>query len=115
MLRTTVATSSGAPSRNCLRTASPASPNSDWYCSLGIASIHARSCCPPGCAYAASSLRPYFTSTTCQPADWRNLKRLEDAQELGLEAELEVADFVDEQRAAVGLFEAAHSAVGGAG
>src|SRR5437764_1289581 len=51
MLRTNAATSSGAPSRNCLRTASPASPNSDWYCSLGIKSIHARRCSPPGCEH----------------------------------------------------------------
>lgn len=68
MLSTNAPTSAGAPSRNCLRSAGPASPNSDWYCSLGIASIQSRSASPPGRAYASASRRPYLTSTTCQPA-----------------------------------------------
>ena len=44
----------GAPSRNCWRSAGPASPNSDWYCSFGIPSIQSRSAAPPGRAYACA-------------------------------------------------------------
>ena len=40
---TNSATSVGAPSRNCSRSAGPASPNNDWYCSFGIPSIQSRS------------------------------------------------------------------------
>ncbi len=68
MSATNVSTSAGAPSRNRLRSCAPVSPNSDWYCSFGIASIQSRSASPPGWAYARASLRPYLTSTTCQPA-----------------------------------------------
>ena len=46
----------------------PGRPKSDWYSSLGMSSIQARSDSPPGSAKAACSRRPYFASTTCQPA-----------------------------------------------
>ena len=50
-----------------------------------------------------------------RPADALNLARLEHAQKLRLKADVELADFVEEQGAAVGHFEAAALAVGGAG
>ena len=67
-LRRTRRRTSGAPSRNRLRRSSPATPKQAWYCSLGIASIQSRSASPPGRPNASVSRRPYFTSTTCQPA-----------------------------------------------
>src|SRR5580698_4089877 len=42
-------------------------------------------------------------------------QRFQHAQKFGLETKLEVADFIDEERATIGLLEPAHAAIGGAG
>jgi hypothetical protein len=48
-------------------------------------------------------------------ADRGELAFLQDAQQTGLRLLRHVADFVEKQRAAIGLFETALAAVGGAG
>ena len=48
-------------------------------------------------------------------ADGREGQRLQNAKELGLQTQLEIADLVDEERSAIGLLESSDAAVGGAG
>ncbi len=60
--------SAGAPSISRARASGPGRRIRTWYSSLDMSSMRSRSASPPGIAKRSCSRRPYFASSTCQPA-----------------------------------------------